>query len=306
MSVNAINAADQQPQRKSSPMVPAVGAGVVTGLAGAGAGYLWGGGKHVPTLEEVFAQKPDEFTATMKTATDAGKEAADVDKVKTAYNDVSAKVATEQSAYDTAKSEVDKEINRMTDADGETAIKDANDKVTNRKAKEVDVREFNEKGEVIKDAAGNETKKKVHVLEMKQEIEGLEKDIKDPAKEAQKANNEAKLNALKNEYKAELEALEAEEKALKDLKVAKFEELAKNDGTQKTLKANLTTAEETLNNARKTAIGNVAEEAKTAFGNIKGALKEIKWGKIGMWGGIAAAVGLVAGYILGGSKNDVA
>lgn len=306
MSVNAINAADQQPQRKSSPIVPAVGAGVATGLAGAGAGYLWGGGKYVPTLEEVFAQKPDEFKTTMKTATDAGKEATDIDKVKTAYNDVSTKIAAEQTAYDTAKSNVDAEIARMKDEGSETAIKDANDKVTNRKAKEVQVRTFNEKGEVIKDAAGNETKKPIHVLEMKNEIEGLEKDIKDPAKEAQKANNEAKLSALKNEYKAELDALEAEEKALTDLKKAKFDKLAENDGTQKTLKTALTEAEDKLSSARKTAIENVAEDAKTAFGNIKGALKEIKWGKIGMWGGIAAAVGLVAGYILGGSKNDVA
>ena len=302
MSVDAINAANPQ-QTQNSSMGTAIAAGLGTGALGAAAGYQWGGGKYTPSLEEVFAQKPDVFETTMQKAKDAGKEDAKINDVKTAYNNVAAKVTAEQSAYDTAKINLDAEIARMPDADGETAIKDANEKVTNRKAKEVDVKTFNEKGEVIKDASGKEVTKKIHVLEMKQEIEGLEKDIKDPTKEAQKANNEAKLNALKNEYKAELEALEAEEKALKDLKVAKFDKLAENDGTQKTLKTTLTNAETELNTARKTAIEALDDNAKNAFKEIKGALKEIKWGKIGMWGGIAAAVGLVAGYILGGSKE---
>ena len=65
----------------------------------------------------------------------------------------------------------------------------------------------------------------------------------------------------------------------------------------------LSTKKNELNTAKETAKKAITEETKNAFNNIKGALKEIKWGKLGIYGGIAAAVGLVAGYIMGNSKQ---
>ena len=302
MSVEAVNGVE--PQKRQHSVGTAVAAGLGTGLVGAGATYLATGGRNIPSLEKVFEQEPDTFESTMKKAKDAGKDEAEIGKVKTAYENFNTAIKTQRTDYDKAKADVDAEIINMKDAPGETVIKDAKDKVTNAEAKEVEVKTFNEKGEVIKDASGKEVTKKIHVSEMKNEIEGLEKDIKDPAKAAEKANNEAKLKALEGEYKAELDALKAEEKTLKDLQTARFEKLAESDGTPKDLKTALTEAESKLNTAKSEAMGKVSEDAKTAFGKIKGALKDIKWGKIGMWGGIAAAVGLIAGYMLSGKPAE--
>lgn len=296
MAVEAVNGANQQERQHS--VGTAIGTGVATGVIGAGATYLATGGRNIPSLEKVFEQEPDKFESTMKKVKDAGKDEAEIGKVRTAYTTFNSAIEAQKTAYNTAKSDIDANIKTMVDAEGETTIKDANEKVTNAKSKEVEVKTFNESGEVIKDAEGKEVTKKIHVLEMRNEVEALEKDVNDPAKAADKAKNEAKLKALNAEYKSEIDALKAEEKALLEAQTARFEKLAESDGPQKELKKALADAESKLNTAKSEAMGKVSEEAKTAFGKIKGALKDIKWSKIGLWGGIAAVAGLILGYML--------
>ena len=302
MSVNAINAADQQPQRKSSPIVPAVGAGVATGLAGAGATYLWGGGKYVPTLPEILEKDKVEFESTMKKATDAEKKAEDIKAVEDAYQKVATETAGKQGELKAAQTNYDLKVAEMKDPDGVT-----DGPISKAKA---DLDEANKQKEVRKfkaDGSVDEGTSKMKPSEMKDQIKTLEERIK-TASEADKENLNKQLEAIKNEYKPHIDAFDAKNKALTEAKESRLKAIAAEvaESEEKQVLDTLDNAKKNLNEARKNAIKNLGEDATKAFDNIKGALKEIKWGKIGMWGGIAAAVGLVAGYILGGSKNDVA
>ncbi len=294
MSVNAVNAAE--PQKKSNPMGTAIGAGVVTGAAGAGAGYYWGG--KTPSLEEVFAQTPDEFTSTKEAI--KGKDEADVKKVEDAHADIQSKVATEQELKNKAQAEVDRLTNEIKDyAEKETldknvedAKKALNDKKVTAKIDEKDVENY-----TYDQAKQAKADKQAAFDAITEEGEAKTK--------AQKALTEAEEN-LKL-FDGEKTALDDAEKAVKDAKAAKFEELvnaAKDDkDPYKAAKNALTEAEGKLKTAKDTAIGNLADDVKAAFNKVKGALTEGK-GKAAMWWGLgAAAVGLVLGYIFGGKKE---
>lgn len=303
MSVNAINAVEPQ-QKQSSPMGTALAAGAVTGLAGAGAGYLWGGGKHTPSLEEVFAQIPDEFTATMKKATDAGKEAKDVDAVKAGQQAYENAIKDAKNKLEIAQNDYDSHVNSIPD-DVNDEVKNAKSDFDAKKGAKREVQTYNEKGEIEKNG-DDVVKKELKASEMDATVKKIEKTIEAQTDDAKKTELKNNLAKVKEEYKAELEAMENAEKKLYEVKEKVMLATADaKDETKPIGKAvrELSTKKNELNTAKETAKKAITEETKNAFNNIKGALKEIKWGKLGIYGGIAAAVGLVAGYIMGNSKQ---
>ena len=294
MSVNAINAAE--PQKKSNPMGMAIGTGVVTGAAGAGAGYMWGG--KTPSLEEVFAQDHDAFTSTKEAI--KGKDAADVKKVDDAHADIQTKVKKERDALEKAQDEVKRLTNEIKDY----ADKDNLDNKVNEAKKALNEKKVTAKIDE-KEVENYTYEQAKQAKEDKQNAFNAITEEGEKKTGAQKALNEAEEN-LKL-FEAEENAFKDAEKAVNDAKAARFEELvnaAKDDkDPYKAAKNTLTEAEGKLKTATDTAIGNLADDVKAAFNKVKGALTEGK-GKAAMWWGLgAAAVGLILGYIFGGKKE---
>lgn len=193
MSVNAINTADVQPQKKNNAG-GAVGAGIGLGAAGATAGYFFGG--KTPSLEEVFAQEPDTFQASM------------------------------------AKAE-------KKDADAAKTLKD-------------EMKAINEDADVKTKQAAADTK----------------------------------LEQVKNQIEA---------------KKAKFDA----DDATKALRDEASKAVDELKTAKKGLIDRLKDKNNVteAFSKIKKSLTEGKGKAAAIWGGIALAVGLIAGAVLGGKKE---
>lgn len=295
MSVNAVNAADvQQPKKNNSGA--AIGAGVGLGAAGAGAGYLWGG--KTPSLEEVFAQEPDTFKATMEKAENADAEAAKTLKDEMKAINENADVKAKQAAADTKANEVKSAIEGRTDYENKTELDNTvTEKKTALDAKEVEVAK----------ADGTEGTRKIKYAEAKSELEVAENEVKNLAADAAeevktKANTKletAKANLA--QFDAEANALKEAENAVFDAKKVKFEA----DDATKTLREEAAKAADELTNARKGIIDKLKEKntVTEAFGKIKKSLTEGKGKAAAIYGGIALAVGLLAGAMLGGKKE---
>lgn len=295
MSVNAINAADAQQQKKSS-MGPAVAAGTVLGAAGVGAGLIWGG--KTPSLEEVFAQDADTFEASMKKAEEKDSASAKTlrDEMKAIGED--ADVKAKQTAAETKAQEVKDAIEGRTDYENKATLDQA---VTDKKTA------LNEKEVEVPKADGTEGTKKIKYAEAKSEFEAAENGVKNLAADAAEDAKTAAKNKLEAakanlaQFDAEANALKEAENAVFDAKKVKFEA----DEATKTLREAATKASDELANARKGVIDKLKDKntVTEAFGKIKKSLTEGKGKAAAIYGGIALAVGLLAGAMLGGKKE---
>lgn len=292
--VNAIQPAT--PEQKSSKMGPAVASTVVLGGLGAAGGYFMGGKR--PSLEEVFKQQPDKFVA--KEVTDIDSESAK--KLSDAVEEYKGAGTTEKAAFvDTAKDRFN--------------------------AAKAEMGKDTEEGKALVKARG----------EMQTAAENAIKKItiEDPAdktKTIQKYNNFAqlktKLDAAKDEVKAAGEnATEDQKKALKELQEDYKKVLTDSDVVTKmkaygtayktsykkaleTLKDNdavtkFNDAKKAYNKVKTDKLSEILgrDDIKTAFEKIKKAFpKEGKGKAAAIYGGIAAAVGLIAGLMMGGKK----
>ncbi len=294
MSVNAINAAE--PQHKKHSAGAAFGTGLTLGAAGALAGHKWGG--KTPSLEEVFAQDADTFEASMQKAEGKDPEAAkalrDEMKAIDEDNDIKAKKA----AADTKANEVKTAIEGRTDYENKAELGNA---VTEKKAA------LNNKEVEVANADGSEGTRKIKYSDANKEVndaeEALKKLTNDATDEARTAA-QTKLDAAKAnlaKFDEEAKALDEAKQAVLDAKKAKFEA----DDATKALREDASKAADELANARKGIIDKLKDKntVTEAFGKIRKTLTEGKGKAAAIYGGIAAAVGLLAGYIFSGKKE---
>lgn len=292
MSVNAINTADVQPQKKSNAGA-AVGAGLGLGAVGATAGYFLGG--KTPSLEEVFAQEPDTFKASMDKAAEKDAEAARTLKEEMAAINNNADVVAKQTAADTKAEQVKQGIEARTDYDNKAELDKAKtDAQAALDAKEVEIAE----GDTTKKIKYNEAKQAV--TDAENEVKNLATDAADDVKKAATDKLEAAKNNLAK-FDDEANALKDAEKNLFEAKKAKFDA----DDATKALREEASKAAEELKTAKKGLIDRLKDKntVTEAFGKIKKSLTEGKGKAAAIWGGIALAVGLLAGAVLGGKKE---
>jgi hypothetical protein len=307
MSVNAINAADQQPQRKSSPIVPSLVAGTVLGGAGYAGGHYFGGTR--PDLDKVFAMTDDQFTKSTKDslegATDAQK--TDLETIKSARAEYAKAGETEKGIVREKGKAVADLIKGQSPENAELA--------TNlTKAQN----EFNAIGKVkITNHEGKEVE--VTRQQVMDELKNAKEELKNATGDAKTAAETRVANAKKNaqayfnhpDVKPKNEALRNAKEAMNKAKIAKFEAEAAKEGDNgaKAAKTALETAKSDYTKAKTNALNTIKERqgVKDAFESVKKLFaKEGKGKTAWIAAGIAAAVGLIGGFILGGSKNDVA
>lgn len=297
MSVNAINGVDvqQQPQ-KHSALPSAIAGGVGLGAVGGTAGYFIGNKR--PSLEEVFKQAPDTFKSSDVTSKD--KEAAE--KLQNAVTEYKNAGATEKTNLRTANRAVTTAIN------GQTPDKQA------------------ELQKAIDDAKDAFSKKEIEIEGKKYKASDIAKDLKDAHAEVEAAKNgdDAAKNAAKTkletaqsnakkfneEVKTEAKAVADAKKKLTEAKKAKFDKAAEvADSAEKKLVDAATEAKNKLTEAKTNKLNEIIgrDEIKQAFEKIKGGIKKQGGMKMAaIAGSIAAAVGLIGGYMLGGNHSDKA
>ena len=292
MSVNAINAADPQ-QKQGSSVGAAISTGVGLGLVGSGAGYFLGGKR--PDLEKVFAMPADKFESATKDLKDAEKEAAD--KLAAGRKELQDAVESKYKEFSAKTHERAAKISAIAPENAELA--------TNATTAESELN-------AIKVNIGGEEKSL--------------KDVRDAVKNARAQVKAATTDEAKNAAKEELKkALDDYNAFSKDEKAkAAIEKYAKAEhelNTAKVAKYNADAAEGKPYNALEKEISEIRKGYKDAFDTKMNALKENKdyqeaFGKINklfpkegkgkaamIYGSIAAAIGLVAGYFLGNSKE---
>lgn len=269
MSVDAINAAE--PQQRKHNTGAAIGTGVVLGAAGAGAGYYLGGSR--PNLEKVFEMTPDTFETATKDAEGEAKTAAD-----SIGKEVKALNGNAYKATGKAVKDFEAKVKDQTLADDHEAM------TAQKSAKET-----------------YETKLLEKINEGKEEGEKLEKL---PAKNSN--DYKAAEKALKDS-----EAFNTLEKANADVKAAQvkaFREAAQAEGKEDLAKI-VKDYDDAVSKAAEKKAAKITElagkdEMKSAFDKIKKMFpKEGKGKAAAIYGGIAAAVGLIAGYLLSGGKS---
>lgn len=269
MSVNAVNSAPvDAPKKKSSSSVaaPTIGLGVV----GAGAGYLAGGKR--PSLEEVFKMAPDTFESHVKEAKDEVKTEAD---------------------------KIGEEIKKLNDENGEfvpdKAKKEAFDSQVNGQ-------------KLADDAAETKALEKANENYDKKLLEELNKDKKDGEKLAKAAD--ASVEARKAAAEAIKDSDEAKAVKTAEDNVRAAKEKLVRESADENVKNVVKEFDEAVQAATENKNKKIAELAgkddmKNAFAKIKKLFPKEGKGKAALlWGGIAAAVGLVAGLVLGGSKKE--
>ena len=295
MSVQAVNNVDAQQPQKSNATGTAIAGALPLGLAGAG--YMWGG--KTPSLEEVFAQEPDTFKASMDRAAENDSAAAQIlrDEMKAIEED--ATVKPKKEIAEGKINEVKTAIESRTDYENKAEL----DKAVNEKQKALNNKEID-----VVDPNNSENTRKLKYNQAKAELEaaqnkvnGLAENAAEDVKNAAQTELEtAKANIAK--FDNEVNELKQAKDAVFEAKSAKFEA----DDATKVLREEASNAVEELTNARKGLIDKLTDKntVTDAFGKIKKALTEGKWTKgAALWGGIAAAVGLIAGYMLCGSKK---
>lgn len=293
MSVDAINGANaqQQPQ-KHSALPGAIASGIGLGAVGAGAGYFLGGKR--PTLEQVFEQTPDTFTKKEVTEKDA-EAAKKLQDAVTEYKDVNVNGEVGKANKDVYDSVQAQTLENQADLD--KAITDAQKKLDEKKVKigenEMTLADVNTKVKNAQDklkAATTDEAKNTAKEELKKALD----------------DRKAFLDATKEERSALAKAKNEVRKA----KIAQFVEKAKTEANAEHGYADaLTKAQEKLTKARadkKTELL-AKDEIKQAFEKIKDALPKEGKGKMAMLaGGIAAAVGLIGGYLMNSGHSDKA
>lgn len=297
MSVDAINAAE--PQRKS-PVGAAIGTGVVLGAAGAGTGYLM---SKRPDLEKVFAMPADKFEAATKDAKDEVKTAADT--IAEGRNEYAKAGEAERKILREKGKDVADLIKGQTPENAELATnlqKAKSDfdaigkvKITNHEGKEIEVT----KDEVIK--AVKDARAKLNAATTAEAKTGAETELANAKKNAKAFFNHA-------DVKDKNTALKNARKAMSEAKIAKFEAEAAKEGENaaKTAKTELQNARNSFETVKKTKMTELVgkQEYKDAFAKIQKLFSREHVGKnMGIYGGIAAAVGLIAGYLMGGKKE---
>lgn len=297
MSVNAINAAEvQQPKKNNSSA--AIGAGVALGAAGATAGYFH---KATPELEKVFEQEPDTFNGTYEKL--KAKDVTAAGTIQTEYNALQTAIKPQTDALTAAEDAMKAHINGITDYDNKATLEQA---VTEKKnalnAKEVEVPK----------ADGTEGTRNIKYTDARSEFDAAKNGVNNLAADAAedvKTAAKNKLEAAKAnlaKFDAEANAVEEAEKAVFDAKKVKFDAAAAAESsTEANLKKAVSEATDKLRTAKEEAIGKLKDKTnlKEAYQNVKKALAEVKWSRVGIYGGIAAAVGLLAGAMLGGKKE---
>lgn len=292
MSVDAINGANaqQQPQ-KHSALPGAIASGIGLGAVGAGAGYFLGGKR--PTLEQVFEQTPDTFTKKEVTEKDA-EAAKKLQDAVTEYKDVNVNGEVgkaNKAVYDSVQAQ---KLENQADLDN--AIQKAKGAFVD---KDVDINGKRSFAEI------KASIKKAH--------ESMEKATTDEAKKAAKEELKKALDdrkAFLDATKEERSALAKAKNEVRKAKIAQFVEKAKTEANAEHGYADaLTKAQEKLTKARadkKTELL-AKDEIKQAFEKIKDALPKEGKGKMAMLaGGIAAAVGLIGGYLMNSGHSDKA
>lgn len=300
MSVDAINAAE--PQRKS-PVGAAIGTGVVLGAAGAGTGYLM---SKRPDLEKVFAMPADKFEAATKDAKDEVKTAADT--IAEGRNEYAKAGETERATLGS------KIMKRAEFINNEEKVKPDNlDALKNKVAEEKG--KLDAKKVKVDDAdksyqeLTNEVKtKRAEWIKAKKALAGAAEG--DAKTEAQTKLNDAKKaldKAIENRktFKAEVGNYIKAERDLSKARIEKFNSI-KGEGEAKALSDALTEASNKFQEVKKTKMTELVgkQEYKDAFAKIQKLFSREHVGKnMGIYGGIAAAVGLIAGYLMGGKKE---
>ncbi len=295
MSVDAINGANaqQQPQ-KHSALPGAIAGGVGLGAAGALGGYFLGGKR--PTLEQVFEQTPDTFKSEAVTKKDA--EAAK--KLQDAVHEVDISTKAERKASLDASKNIADEVNKQTvdkQVEKQTAIDNAR-KALEGKEVEIDGNKF------------KQAEVKQELLEARKAVNSAKTDEEKKAAKDLLEKAEKKVQAFKEGTKNERKAFAEAKKDLATAKRTKFDNAAKvADSTEKEFVDAAESASkkltEAVNNKRTEILAK--DEIKQAFEKIKDALPKEGKGKMAMIaGGIAAAVGLVAGYLMNSGHNDQA
>ena len=267
MSVNAINPADQQ--KKSSPLAPAIGLGVVGGATG----YLAGGKR--PTLEKVLEMEPDTFEKAVKDVDDELK--AEANKIGSKIKEINEKVKVDsklQSDFDAkvAAQKLEKdaeELKNLTEANKnyeKKLLETAND--AQKEAKKPVFKKLDD----LK-ASKAEYDKAVEALKDADETTAL--------KEAKSAVTAAKEKALRaSEDKKVVDFLKKYDEAVEKVKGKKTEKISKLVKDEKLM---------------------------TAFDKIKKIFpKEGKWKAAGIWAGCAAAAGLIIGLLTNGVNKKEA
>ena len=306
MAVEAVNGVE--PQKRQHSVGAAIGTGVVTGLAGAGAGYLWGGGKYVPTMKEMLDKDEVEFSSAMKKAEEAKKDAADIQAVKDARTSYLSATEEAERNLVLAETKYNGYVNGIAD-DASEEIKTANSELKTAQDAKREVTVYDDNG-VAKKSGENVVKEELTATQMKDKVQQLEQQVvveKVAGNSAKAADLQKNLEAVKAEYKAELDALEKAEKGVYSAKETVFlaSEAAKDEAKDecKAVK-DLAAKKSALEDAKTNAMKNVSEDATKAFDKIKNVFKEIKGGKLALWAGIAAVVGLIAGYALSGKPAE--
>ncbi len=293
MSVNAINAADPQ-QKQGSPINAAIGTGVGLGLAGAAGGYFLGGQR--PDLEKVFSMPADKFESVTKDLKDEEKTAAD--KIAAGRKELEDAVKPKIDEFKSKTSERASKIAGITPEKAELVTNATNAK-NDLDAIKVSIDGKDKSLKDVRDAV--KTKRAAVKAATTEEAKKTAKD------ELKKALDEYKEFAKDEKASAAIKKYANAERELNTARVTKYQAEVAKDGT----------AEKALNEA----IAKIRNEYKEAFNTKMNALKDNKeyqdaFGKIKklfpkegkgkaalIYGGIAAAVGLIAGYILGNNKQ---
>lgn len=286
MSVDAIGAQNAQ-ERRSNPIGNAIAGGVGLGAVAATVGYVAGNKR--PDLEKVFTQEPDSF----KSEAVKGKDAEAAKKLQDAVTEYKNAGDAEAKKWLSAQHEVGEAIvNTSVDnkADLDKAITEAQAKLDTKKVK-IGEKEytrselkqaFKEAKAAVNIAADDKAK-----ADAKQQLETARKN----------------LNTFSAEAKDEIKALNNAKKALRTAQNEAFKkaaEVADSEAMRKVTAAN--EAKSAYANVKTTKLSEILgrDEIKQAFEKIKEGISKkggLKWA--GIAGGIAAAVGLIAGYVMG-------
>ena len=285
MSVDAIGAQNAQ-ERRSNPIGSAIAGGVGLGAVAATVGYVAGNKR--PDLEKVFTQEPDSF----KSEAVKGKDAEAAKKL--------------QDAVTEYKNAGDNEAKKWLSAQHEVGEAIVNTSVDNK-----------DLGKAITEAQAKLDTKKVKIgekeytrSELKQAFKEAKAEVINAADDSAKASAKQKLKTaadniatFNKEAKGEINALNDAKKALRTAQNEAFKkaaEVADSEAMRKVKAAN--EARSAYANVKTTKLSEILgrDEIKQAFEKIKEGIPKkggLKWA--GIAGGIAAAVGLIAGYVMG-------
>jgi len=295
MSVNAINAAE--PQQKGNPMASALATGVGLGAVAGGVGYYVGNKR--PDLDKVFAMPKDKFEAATKEAAEDLKD--DVKKIaagRKVYADAIEEkrkplANARKAKVDLVKSQTPDNIDELNKkiADAEDAIKAkevGENKLTKTAvdAEQETARENYRKAEkVVKDAGENATEEQKNALT----------DAENKLKEANKKSKEF--------YNGASEEVTKLRNAKKELANAKRAKVAEAEMTKAT--TDIQEAKKALIDAKTSKLNELTgkQEYKDAFAKIQKLFPKEGGKKIGLIAaGVAAAIGLIGGYIMGNKQ----